>query len=187
MIAFIRRFIVSAERHDDVPPLSASQHLALDTLQGIASDPCVHLAMDFRPGDIQLINNCAILHSREGYTDDLHPNRRRHLLRLWLTAANGWPLPDAFYEGYPGRTAAGRPDGIRTKGTVLKVSLDPRAAWGSVGGGRENEGQPFFLAVIIDVQCQALTPYFFRVLAEAGPLPYSYDEYGFQYYTSPGQ
>jgi hypothetical protein len=128
MIAFIRRFIVSAERHDDVPALSASQHLALDTLQDIASDPSVHLAMDFRPGDIQLINNCAILHSREGYTDDLHPDRRRHLLRLWLTAANGWALPDEFYDRYPGRTAAGRPDGIRTKGTVLKVSLDPRAA-----------------------------------------------------------
>ena len=128
MVAFIRRFIVSAERHVGVPALKAEQRLALDTLQDIASDPEMHLAMDFRPGDIQLINNYAILHSREGYVDDLRPGQQRHLLRLWLTTTNGWALPELFYARYPGRTAAGRPDGIRTANTAQIASLDPYAA-----------------------------------------------------------
>ena len=128
LVAFVRRFIVSAERHEAVPALSAQQREALDFLQDIAAEPDMHLAMDFRPGDIQLINNYAIMHSREGYSDDPRPDHRRHLLRLWLTADNGWSLPQAFFERYPGTTASGRPAGIRTDETVLQASLDPQAA-----------------------------------------------------------
>lgn len=35
-------------------------------------------------GDIQLVNNRAILHSRTSYEDWPEPERRRHLVRLWL-------------------------------------------------------------------------------------------------------
>ena len=128
LVAFVRRFIASAERHAEVPALTEDEHRALDTLQDIAAEPDMHLAMDFRPGDIQLINNYAILHAREAYTDDLRPGHERHLLRLWLTADEGWELPEAMYDRYPGRTASGRPAGIRTDDTVLKATLDPRAA-----------------------------------------------------------
>ena len=37
-------------------------------------------------GDVQLLNNGTVLHSREDYTDEDDPAQRRHLLRLWLTA-----------------------------------------------------------------------------------------------------
>jgi alpha-ketoglutarate-dependent taurine dioxygenase len=40
--------------------------------------------MHFEPGDVQLLNNTAVLHSREAYTDHDDPAHRRHLLRLWL-------------------------------------------------------------------------------------------------------
>jgi alpha-ketoglutarate-dependent taurine dioxygenase len=40
--------------------------------------------MRFEPGDVQLLNNAVVLHSREAYTDVADPARRRHLLRLWL-------------------------------------------------------------------------------------------------------
>ena len=128
LVAFVRRFIVSAERHEQVPALSDAQREALDLLQDIAAEPEMHLAMDFRPGDIQLINNYAIMHGREGYTDDSRDGQQRHLLRLWLTAENGWSLPDAYFARYPGVTAKGRPAGIRTEETVLQASLDPLAA-----------------------------------------------------------
>ena len=42
--------------------------------------------MRFQPGDVQLLNNGTVLHSREEYTDEDDPAQRRHLLRLWLTA-----------------------------------------------------------------------------------------------------
>ena len=40
------------------------------------------LSMDLRKGDLQIINNSVILHSRSEYVDA--PDRKRHLLRLWL-------------------------------------------------------------------------------------------------------
>ena len=42
--------------------------------------------MDFRPGDVQLLKNSAILHKRTAYEDWPEPERKRHLLRLWLAA-----------------------------------------------------------------------------------------------------
>jgi alpha-ketoglutarate-dependent taurine dioxygenase len=44
--------------------------------------------MDFEPGDIQFLNNSTILHARTAYEDFEEPERKRHLLRLWLTADN---------------------------------------------------------------------------------------------------
>ena len=37
-------------------------------------------------GDVIVTQLARVLHSREEYTDDDDPARRRHLLRLWLTA-----------------------------------------------------------------------------------------------------
>ena len=58
----------------------------MDLIETIANDPAFHLEMDFQPGDIQLLNNSVILHAREAYEDGPEPERRRHLLRLWLAA-----------------------------------------------------------------------------------------------------
>jgi hypothetical protein len=40
--------------------------------------------MEFRQGDIQILNNHVTLHSRRGFEDWPEPERKRHLLRLWL-------------------------------------------------------------------------------------------------------
>jgi len=53
------------------------------------------LRMDLRPGDIQLLNNSVVPHSRTAYHDEEH--RKRYLLRLWLNVENGRPVdPKAF-------------------------------------------------------------------------------------------
>jgi hypothetical protein len=44
----------------------------------------VHLDIDFRPGDIQLLSNRTVMHARATFDDWAEPERRRHLLRLWL-------------------------------------------------------------------------------------------------------
>ena len=51
-----------------------------------ANDPALYLDMEFRPGDIQLLKNSVILHKRTEYEDWDEPDRKRHLLRLWLAA-----------------------------------------------------------------------------------------------------
>ena len=47
-------------------------------------------------GDIQFINNYTILHSRTGFVDGPAPERKRHMLRLWLKFPKPWPLSDEF-------------------------------------------------------------------------------------------
>jgi alpha-ketoglutarate-dependent taurine dioxygenase len=41
--------------------------------------------MDLAPGDIQWLSNHTVLHARTGYEDHPEPERKRHLLRLWLS------------------------------------------------------------------------------------------------------
>lgn len=75
----------SAMRHDDVPPLSAQQQDLLDTYEAIAAEEGIYLDMDLQPGDIQLLSNHTNLHARTEYEDWDEPERKRHLLRLWLS------------------------------------------------------------------------------------------------------
>ena len=81
---FIAWYIRDSQRHPEAPRLTDEQRAALDLAEAIANDPAFHIAMQFEPGDVQLLNNTTVLHSREAYTDDGDPARRRHLLRLWL-------------------------------------------------------------------------------------------------------
>ncbi|MGD9996363.1 MAG: TauD/TfdA family dioxygenase [Ilumatobacteraceae bacterium] len=79
-------YIRDAQRHQDVPRLTPEQHEAIELLEEIANDPTFHIEMDFRPGDVQLLNNGRILHAREAFEDDDDPDERRHLLRAWMAA-----------------------------------------------------------------------------------------------------
>jgi len=44
------------------------------------------LRVDFvlKPGDMLFINNRWIFHNRTAFEDHAEPERRRHLVRLWL-------------------------------------------------------------------------------------------------------
>ncbi len=83
---FIPWYIRRAQDLPDVPRLTAAQHAAIELIESIANDPAFYLDMEFRPGDIQLLKNSVILHKRTAYDDWDDPDRKRHLLRLWLSA-----------------------------------------------------------------------------------------------------
>ncbi|MGW4533076.1 TauD/TfdA family dioxygenase [Nocardia sp. NPDC004340] len=102
-IFYIGWYIRDAQRHPGVPPLTDLQLEAMRMLEDTANDPAFYLPMDFAPGDIQILNNAKILHSREAYTDHEDPARRRHLLRLWLTAHAFATVEDMLREGIPPR------------------------------------------------------------------------------------
>ena len=76
----------SVVRHDDVT-LSSVQHELMDLYEEIACDPRFYLDMDLARGDIQWVSNHSVLHARTVYEDFPEPERRRHLLRLWLSIA----------------------------------------------------------------------------------------------------
>jgi hypothetical protein len=116
-------YIRSAQRFPELPRHSETLLEALDTFTQLARELCFH--MDFRQGDIQFLNNAVTVHSRTEFEDYPEPERKRHLLRLWLATPGGRPLPPAIFERYPNFPRDERPSGgIIVPGTVLKVPLE---------------------------------------------------------------
>jgi alpha-ketoglutarate-dependent taurine dioxygenase len=126
MIAvLIQSFIHKAQAFDEVPRLTAAQAEALALVDTLAGDPAIRLDMDFRPGDMQFLCNHSVFHSRTSYEDWPEVERRRHLLRLWMSSDDGPALPANMTRDFQGATASGRPDGILIPGTPLVAPLEP--------------------------------------------------------------
>ena len=120
------RFVRSAQRFSKLPKLTKRQEGAMDMLQFLADDPRFKLKIEFQPGDIQLINNLALVHSRGAYHDWQEVNRRRHLLRLWLSVPGGKPIPDALYARHGADPKTGRPRGFHLRPDMTyTVPLQP--------------------------------------------------------------
>ena len=75
----------SVQRHDDVPAFSDEEQRLLDRYEELASSPDLFFDMDLAPGDIQLLSNHTVLHARTEYEDHADAEKKRHLLRLWLS------------------------------------------------------------------------------------------------------
>jgi hypothetical protein len=118
-----RQYIESARRTPDVPPLTTLQIEAMDMFDALANDPALNMHMEFRPGDVQLVHNHTILHDRTAFEDWVAPERKRHLLRLWLAPANARSLPQVFAERY-GRITPGERGGLTIPGMNLTAPLD---------------------------------------------------------------
>jgi Taurine catabolism dioxygenase TauD, TfdA family len=121
---YVRQYIESAQRNfPEARRLTPEQHEAMDLVDELCNDPAIHLSMDFRPGDIQLLHNHQILHSRSDFENWPEPERHRHLLRLWVAPPEARPLPEVFAPRYGGVTPGER-GGIVVKGTTFKVPLE---------------------------------------------------------------
>lgn len=96
---YIDWYIRGSQRHPEAPRLSASQIDLIDLIDEIAADPQLYLSMQLRQGDMQLCKNSALLHSRTEYVDYEEPERKRHLIRLWLAAKKGFDDGDKFLRG----------------------------------------------------------------------------------------
>lgn len=103
-----RQYIESARRFTGVAPLTPLQIEALDLLDELANDPQLNLLMELQPGDIQLVHNHTILHDRTAFEDYPEPERKRHLLRLWLAPTNARPLPKVYAERFGSITPGDR-------------------------------------------------------------------------------
>ena len=113
---YIRGHITNGQRFPEVPRLTVQQIEALDMLDTVANDERFHVTYDFKPGDLQLVNNHMCLHARTAFEDFPEHDRRRHLLRMWLSVPNSRPLspalstiyqdqsPGAVRGGFPSRT-----------------------------------------------------------------------------------
>ncbi len=96
----------------------------MDLIDELANDPQINLQMQFEPGDMQWVHNHTMLHDRTAYEDWDEPEKKRHLLRLWLAAPNARPLPPIYADRW-GSVTIGDRGGIIVPGTRLNAPLEP--------------------------------------------------------------
>jgi len=121
-VFYQRQYIESAQRFDDAPRLTDQHIEALDLFDALANDPKLFLTMRLEPGDMQFVYNHSQLHDRTGFVDWPSPEKRRHLMRLWLSVDNDRPLPDYFKQRY-GSIEIGNRGGIVTSQTRLQAPV----------------------------------------------------------------
>ena len=97
----IRNHIIGAQiSFPEVPRLTPLQTEALDMFDALLAreDICFHMQLE--KGDFQFLNNHVNLHARTEYEDFEEPEKRRHLLRLWLSLPQAPALPDLWRDAY---------------------------------------------------------------------------------------
>jgi Taurine catabolism dioxygenase TauD, TfdA family len=78
-------YMRSAARFMAGETLDDTAEQILDFYDNAAASPEFHLDMYLEPGDMQFISNHSIIHARTEYQDYEEADRKRHLLRLWLS------------------------------------------------------------------------------------------------------
>jgi hypothetical protein len=97
-------------------PLSRTALAAFDKIEELAEQVCVE--MELLPGDLQLVNNHTVLHSRTAYEDPPDPEQARHLLRSWLTFVH-----------YRGRRPSIVDEGLRYGWLTDELQRQAAATW----------------------------------------------------------
>jgi hypothetical protein len=91
-----RQYIETAQRFSEVPKLTIKQVEALDMVDRLCNSKEFCFDIKLKPGDMEIANNATTFHSRENYQDFDDINKRRCMLRLWLTLHDGRPLPNEY-------------------------------------------------------------------------------------------
>jgi hypothetical protein len=106
-VAYILRVLIDrAYELPEVPNMTPRQKEALDFLDQVCAEPDLNYRFLQEPGDMLFINNFVNFHSRTAFLDYEDPEKKRRLLRIWLSVPNSRPLPPAFAGSF-GRTGAG--------------------------------------------------------------------------------
>jgi hypothetical protein len=81
-------------------PISDQEREILFSVLEAVKTPGLALTFAQEPGDIQLLNCLSTLHHRTSYEDFAEPERKRHLLRIWLAAHRPRPLAPEFEQRF---------------------------------------------------------------------------------------
>jgi hypothetical protein len=104
--AYVRTNILLAAENAGAPPLTGRQREAVQLVADVAAEPGLWVERTFEPGSMLWVHNHTVLHLRTAFVDWDEPERRRHLLRIWLSPPNNRALPHSFASFF-GATGAG--------------------------------------------------------------------------------
>lgn len=105
--------IAKGQKLPGVPPLTSAQQEAIALYRSLCEQ--LYIDIDFEPGDISYVNNHVTLHSRTAFEDWPEPERKRHLLRLWITTDGARPVHEDIWSEI---------QGVVVEGTTFKASLE---------------------------------------------------------------
>ena len=94
--SFGPKHIEKGHKLEGAPDLTQEQREAIALAEQIAEEQ--HFGMQLQQGDIQLLNNYVVLHTRSAYQDWPEPEKKRLLYRLWLSAPELRPATDYVKE-----------------------------------------------------------------------------------------
>ncbi len=113
----LRVLIDRAYAMSDTPDMTDIQREALDYMEQLASRETLHTRFRQEQGDMLFLNNFVTLHRRTEFTDYEEPERKRHLLRIWLSMPNSRPLHPSFSGNYGDTRAGAIRGGMRPSAT----------------------------------------------------------------------
>jgi len=92
--------VTSAQKLPGVPQLSQAHWDVLERFDQIVRRPDLAHSMWLEPGDVQIVNSHATLHSRTEFVDHEEPSQKRLLFRLWLAPPDSERLPESWRSLY---------------------------------------------------------------------------------------
>jgi len=92
---YLRSNLVAGHRALDMP-LTTTEIEALNTFDAVATAPENRLAFFLERGDMIVINNYTVMHARTSFQNFPEPERKRHLVRLWMDRPGFRDVPPEF-------------------------------------------------------------------------------------------
>ncbi|HEY0296292.1 MAG TPA: TauD/TfdA family dioxygenase [Bordetella sp.] len=102
-VRYIRDYMEKAALNMGVD-MPAVTRAALDKFDEISNREDMSVTFMLERGEIMLVNNLTSLHARTEYEDHDEPEKKRHLVRLWIRVPNGRPYKpemDLMYNDDP--------------------------------------------------------------------------------------
>jgi hypothetical protein len=90
----------------------------------LANSADLNFLMRLEAGDMQFVHNHTLLHDRTAFEDWNEPERKRHLLRLWLSSAEARPLAPVWAQRY-GSVEPGVRGGVTLPASEWRAPLSP--------------------------------------------------------------
>lgn len=91
-----RNRILGAQNISGVPPLTKRQRDAMEAMDATLRRSDLMHTMFLQPGDMQILSNFTMLHSRTTFVDHDDLAQKRLLFRLWITPPDAPELPQSW-------------------------------------------------------------------------------------------
>ena len=97
---FNKKAIITAEQLPGVPPLSELEKDAVNKVAELSMRQDLSCDVLLEPGDLLLLSNHSVFHTRDAFEDWDEPERKRLLLRKWINIPNARELTWEFADHY---------------------------------------------------------------------------------------